>query len=202
MASVVVVLTCVCVFSVVLCRYVFESPLPAARLARQLADKAQIGTQRSWKRPYGVGLLLASYDSSGPGIRYVCPSGNSYDYLAFAMGARSQASRTYLERVFEQFSDASRDALIDHALRALAASLQDGELSAANATVAVVGKDVPFTILEGTDLEPFLDALREEGAADGPDGPEGAAPEVVAAGETREEAELEAAAEDTAPMED
>lgn len=161
-----------------------------------------MGTQRSWKRPYGVGLLLASHDSSGPGIRYVCPSGNAYDYLAFAMGARSQASRTYLERVFESLPDASRDALIDHALRALAASLQDGELSAANATVAVVGEGVPFTILEGEDLEPFLDALKEEGAAGGPDGPEGAAPEVVAAGENEQETQLEEAAEDAAPMED
>lgn len=25
----------------------------------------QVGTQRSWKRPYGVGLIVAGYDESG-----------------------------------------------------------------------------------------------------------------------------------------
>ncbi|KAI8548859.1 hypothetical protein RHMOL_Rhmol07G0306800 [Rhododendron molle] len=37
--------------------YTYESPLPVGRLVVQLADKAQVCTQRSWKRPYGVGLL-------------------------------------------------------------------------------------------------------------------------------------------------
>lgn len=47
------------------CRFVYDSPMPLGRLVRQLADKAQIGTQRSWKRPYGVGLMVAGVDESG-----------------------------------------------------------------------------------------------------------------------------------------
>ncbi|PIN25393.1 Proteasome endopeptidase complex [Handroanthus impetiginosus] len=39
--------------------YTYESPLPVGCLVVQLADKAQVCTQRSWKRPYGVGLLAA-----------------------------------------------------------------------------------------------------------------------------------------------
>ena len=46
-------------------RFVYESPMPLGRLVRQLADKAQVGTQRSWKRPYGVGLIVAGVDESG-----------------------------------------------------------------------------------------------------------------------------------------
>ncbi len=46
-------------------RFVFESPMPAARLVRDVADRAQQHTQRSWKRPYGVGLLVAGHDKSG-----------------------------------------------------------------------------------------------------------------------------------------
>ena len=71
-------------------RFVFESAMPTARLVRDVADRAQVATQRSWKRPYGVGLLVAGYDSSGPRLFYNCPSGNYYDYKAFAIGARSQ----------------------------------------------------------------------------------------------------------------
>ena len=50
----------------------------------------QVATQRSWKRPFGVGLLVAGYDQSGAKLFYNCPSGNFYEYKAFAIGARSQ----------------------------------------------------------------------------------------------------------------
>ena len=59
---------------------------------RQVADKAQVATQRSWKRPYGVGLLVAGFDKSGAKLFYNCPSGNFYEYKANAIGARSQVT--------------------------------------------------------------------------------------------------------------
>ena len=46
-------------------RFVFESAMPVARLVRDVADRAQEHTQRSWKRPYGVGLLVAGFDKTG-----------------------------------------------------------------------------------------------------------------------------------------
>ena len=52
---------------------------------------AQVCTQRSWKRPFGVGLLVAGYDKAGAKLFYCCPSGSYYDYKAMAIGARSQA---------------------------------------------------------------------------------------------------------------
>lgn len=149
-------------------RYVYDSPMPLGRLVRQVADKAQVGTQRSWKRPYGVGLIVAGVDESGPHVFYSCPSGNYYDYKAFAMGARSQAAKTYMERQFESFAGASLDGLVKHALHALQASLQDGELTDKNCSVAVVGKGMPFTLLEDEALEPYITAVKEEepGAAE------------------------------------
>ena len=39
--------------------------MPTSRLVRDVADRAQQHTQRSWKRPYGVGLLVAGCDKSG-----------------------------------------------------------------------------------------------------------------------------------------
>lgn len=77
-------------------RYVFESPMPLGRLVRQVADKAQILTQRSWTRPYGVGLLVGGYDQTGAKLFYNCPSGNFYDYKAMAIGARSQVWSLYV----------------------------------------------------------------------------------------------------------
>jgi len=53
-------------------RFVFNSPMPTVRIVRQLADKHQVKTQRSWARPYGVGLLVAGFDSTGPRLFQVC----------------------------------------------------------------------------------------------------------------------------------
>jgi 20S proteasome alpha/beta subunit len=71
-------------------RFVYEAPMPVGRLVRQVADKHQVCTQRSWKRPFGVGLLVGGYDRTGPHLYNTCPSGNYYEYKAMAIGARSQ----------------------------------------------------------------------------------------------------------------
>eukprot|EP00854_Cymbomonas_tetramitiformis_P005989 gene5990-7198_t len=144
--------------------FVYDSPLSVGRLVLQVADKAQVCTQRSWKRPYGVGLLVGGYDKTGPHLYYNCPSGNYYEYKAHAMGARSQAAKTYLERKFETFDDATLEELIKHALFSLKESCTDGELNSKNCSVSVVGLDTPFDILEGDTLKPHIDALDAEDA--------------------------------------
>eukprot|EP00803_Ostreobium_quekettii_P006933 evm.model.scf_3525.1 EVM.evm.TU.scf_3525.1 scf_3525:10162-12444(-) len=142
-------------------RYAYEAAMPVGRLVRQVGDKSQRCTQYGWKRPYGVGLLVAGHDQKGPHLFQTCPSGNFYEFKAYAIGLRSQASRTYLEKKFEQFDDATLDELIQHGLRALEASIQDGELTTKNCTIAIVGPDVPFTIKEEADLQPYIDAMKE-----------------------------------------
>lgn len=105
-------------------KFVFESPMPVGRLVTQVADKSQVSTQRASARPYGVGLLVAGYDESGPHLYNTDPSGNYFEYYAMAIGARSQAAKTYLERKFEGFKEASLDELVKHALFAVKESLQ------------------------------------------------------------------------------
>lgn len=73
------------------------------RLLKVFSDKyteSQAKTQKSSKRPYGVGLIVAGIDSTGPHIFETCPSGNYYEYEAYSIGARSQSARTYLEDHF------------------------------------------------------------------------------------------------------
>uniref|UniRef100_A0A7N0V4L8 Proteasome subunit alpha type n=1 Tax=Kalanchoe fedtschenkoi TaxID=63787 RepID=A0A7N0V4L8_KALFE len=150
-------------------KFTYESPLPVGRLVVQLADKAQVCTQRSWKRPYGVGLLVAGLDESGAHLYYNCPSGNYFEYQAFAIGSRSQAAKTYLERKFETFTSASRDELIKDALFAIRETLQGEKLSSSICTVAVLGVAEPFKTLDQTTIQSFIDAfelVEEEPAAD------------------------------------
>lgn len=147
--------------------YTYESPLPVGRLVVQLADKAQVCTQRSWKRPYGVGLLVAGLDESGAHLYYNCPSGNYFEYQAFAIGSRSQAAKTYLERRFENFVGSSREDLIKDALIATRESLQGEKLRSSVCTIAVVGVGEPFHILDQETVQQLIDTfeiVREEEA--------------------------------------
>jgi 20S proteasome subunit alpha 6 len=159
-------------------RFVFDSPMAVGRLMGQVADRSQANTQRSWKRPYGVGLLVAGFDATGPHLYQTCPSGNLYELKAMAIGARSQASKTYLEKTFESFPDASLDELCRHALLALREACAEGELTEKNVSLAYVGKGQAFAM--EPDLASRLAALQSER---GGEQPEEAAAEVPAGAE-------------------
>ncbi|KAH1064963.1 hypothetical protein J1N35_029950 [Gossypium stocksii] len=139
--------------------FTYESPLPVGRLVVQLADKAQVCTQRSWKRPYGVGLLVAGLDESGAHLYYNCPSGNYFEYQAFAIGSRSQAAKTYLERRFENFTDSSRDDLVKDAIMAIRETLQGETLKSSICTIAVVGVGEPFRVLDQGTVQQIIDTF-------------------------------------------
>lgn len=123
----------------------------------------QISTQRASKRPFGVGLLVAGVDENGPHLYQTCPSGNYFEYLAMAIGARSQSAKTYLERTYTTLADADVEALVQAAVTALretVASSKDTELSAKNTAIAIVGTDgAPVRILENAAVQPYIDAL-------------------------------------------
>mmetsp|Transcript_20941 Transcript_20941/g.53541 ORF Transcript_20941/g.53541 Transcript_20941/m.53541 type:complete len:271 (+) Transcript_20941:74-886(+) len=147
-------------------RYVYDAPMQVGRLVLQVADKSQVGTQQVGRRPYGVGLLVVGTDSTGPHLFETQPSGQYFEYKAMAIGARSQAGRTYLEKHFEEFPELALDELIKHALLALRETLGTGqELTAANVAVAHVGMEGNFTILEDDTIAPYVDAVKGSGAA-------------------------------------
>ncbi|RKP24360.1 nucleophile aminohydrolase, partial [Syncephalis pseudoplumigaleata] len=141
-------------------KMLFERPLPVGRIVSALADKAQVNTQHYGGRPYGVGLLVIGADETGPHLFECSPSGNNFEYYAMAIGSRGQSAKTYLERQYESFADAPLDKLIHEGLTALQATLQqDKSLDVKNASVAYVGVDVPFTVVEGEALAPHLERL-------------------------------------------
>ena len=141
-------------------KYVYGTPIPPHQLMADLADKHQRTTQTYVRRPFGVGLLVASVHHGVPHLYQTCPSGNLYEFYASAIGARSQSARTYLEKYADAFAAAPRDVLIHHALQALLGCVGgDGELTKENASIAIVGVGQDFELLEGDVLQPFLDQL-------------------------------------------
>ena len=151
-------------------RLTYDRAIPLAEITARIGDRAQTNTQHYGKRPYGVGLLIAGVDAKGPHLFEFQPSGVTQEMLACAIGARSQMARTYLERNLEEFPGASRQELIQHALRALKESLsQDKELTVDNTSVGVGGLDENFKLYEGQAITNWLETTFEnrEGGADG-----------------------------------
>lgn len=161
-------------------RLMYGRSMPVRTLVEMIGSKAQINTQHYGKRPYGVGLLVAGVDEQGPHLFEFQPSGMTEEMVAFAIGARSQMARTYLERNLDKFHDCGREELIRHGLRALKESLvQDRELTVDNTSVGVlgtvVGKDgvakvEPFQVFDGQDVAAWIESVaddKEGGAAAG-----------------------------------
>ncbi|KAL0483517.1 proteasome subunit alpha-1 [Acrasis kona] len=148
-------------------KYTYDTPISVQRLVLQISDKSQVSTQRSSKRPYGVGLLISGYDEqTGTHLFQTEPSGNYYEYKAIAIGARSQSARTYFEKNYQTFEEADEETLILHALRALKGTTGDNvELTSKNASISIVGKDRKYKLIEEEQLEPYLAKLEENAAA-------------------------------------
>lgn len=138
-------------------KMVYNRPIPVSRVVNAIADKAQKNTQQYGRRPYGVGLLIIGFDEAGPHLFEFVSSGQVLEYSGTAIGARSQSSRTYLERTFEHFPSATSDELILHGLRALRDSLaQDKELTQLNTSIGIVGIDTKFRLIDGEDVSEWL----------------------------------------------
>ncbi|KAF7776283.1 hypothetical protein Agabi119p4_4676 [Agaricus bisporus var. burnettii] len=152
-------------------KMLFNRAIPVNRLVSAIADKAQVNTQEYGRRPYGVGFLVIGYDESGSHLYEFSPSGNSYEYFAMSIGARSQSAKTYLEKHYEEFADASLEDLIRHGLHALRETLQqDKELNVNNTSIGLIGPrsehekkgvqpEGAFRILENEAIEPFLKTM-------------------------------------------
>ncbi|CAG8552909.1 13884_t:CDS:2 [Acaulospora colombiana] len=77
-----------------------------------------------------------------------------------SIGARSQSAKTYLEKYYESFAEASLDELVRHGLNALRDTLQqDKELNTLNCSIGIVGVDFKFKIVEGEELNQYLNLL-------------------------------------------
>lgn len=155
-------------------KYVFETSMNVGRLVSDVADKHQACTQSYVRRPYGVGLLVAGFDRSGPHLYETSPSGNFFEYKGIAIGARSQAAKTYIARIAGEgdnntgFDDADADTLILHGIRSLRGCVHgDQELTSENVVVSVVSADTPFKIIENDAILPYMRTALGDDEAEG-----------------------------------
>jgi 20S proteasome subunit alpha 6 len=154
--------------------FVYGGTLQTGRLVNQVADMHQRCTQDgTYKRgrPFGVGLLVIGYDKTGPHVYQTCPSANYYEYKSYAIGARSQSAKTYLERHFETFDELSLDELIAHGLKSIEGAAGDKDLDEFNTGICYVGKDQKLTMCTPEQIRAHINAAGISTSASAPSSP-------------------------------
>eukprot|EP00389_Voromonas_pontica_P002001 GDKH01002982.1.p1 GENE.GDKH01002982.1~~GDKH01002982.1.p1 ORF type:complete len:105 (+),score=15.71 GDKH01002982.1:40-315(+) len=80
-----------------------------------------------------------------------------------AIGGRSQSAKTYLEKNFESFENASKEQLIESGIRALNASVASNdnqELTLNNISVGFLSASEVFTELTKDELQTYLQIVK------------------------------------------
>jgi len=80
-------------------REFYGTPIGGKVLNDRLSGFVHLYTLYWYLRPFGASVLLACYDTDGPQLYMIEPSGVSYRYLASAIGKNTNGARTELEKI-------------------------------------------------------------------------------------------------------
>ncbi|EGR33832.1 proteasome subunit alpha type 2, putative [Ichthyophthirius multifiliis] len=125
-------------------------------LCRQTASTVQEYTQSGGVRPFGVSLLVAGYDSDGPHLYQVDPSGAYYGWKATAIGKNMKNAKTFLEKRY------SPEMGIEDAIHTALLTLKEGyqgSMNASNIEVGVVKSDGKFKVLSVEQIKDYLEEV-------------------------------------------
>ena len=143
---------------------VYNTTMDIGSLAQKVAKKYQGKTNVSGKRPFGVGLLLTGLTSKGePRVFELNPNGDCLQYEAYAIGAKSQSARTYLEKNLKMFKRSELNKLVLHGLAAIKAGYRDEkeEMSESNIEISVLNPEEGFKNLNNQEVKDYLTKLND-----------------------------------------
>jgi 20S proteasome subunit alpha 5 len=92
--------------------FAFNEPMSVDSVTQSISDLAinfgegAEGTKKKpMSRPYGVALLVAGVDESGPHLYQTDPSGTYIEWQARAIGSAQEGAQQYLKDNFHQVSE-------------------------------------------------------------------------------------------------
>lgn len=134
----------------------YFEPVGVPTLCRETSELLQEKTQAGGYRPFGVSVLVAGYDESGPHLTQIDPSGAYYNWKATAIGKNAKNAKIFLEKRYK--ADMEIEDAIHTALMTLKEGFE-GEMSSANIEVGVVREDRKFHVLSPAEVKEYLDEL-------------------------------------------
>ena len=131
----------------------YHELVPCSQLVREVATVMQEFTQRGGVRPFGTSLLVAGFDSNGPQLYQVDPSGSYFAWKASAIGKNMTNAKTFLEKRY------SEDMELEDAIHTAILTLKEGfegMIDKDNIEISVVRKDGGFRTLDPSEVADYL----------------------------------------------
>merc|ERR1711972_1173998 len=116
--------------------------IPVSQIVREEATIMQEFTQSGGVRPFGISLMIAGYDDSGPQLFQVDPSGSYFGWKASAIGKNHVNAKSFLEKRYNddiELEDAIHTAILTE-----------------NIEIGVVGEDRKFRVLTPAEVQDYL----------------------------------------------
>ncbi|KAG9292688.1 hypothetical protein G9A89_008275 [Geosiphon pyriformis] len=120
-------------------KQVYDEYPPTGILVKEVASVMQEFTQSGGVRPFGVSLLIAGYDQTGPTLYQVDPSGSYWAWKASAIGKNMINAKTFLEK---RYSD---DIEIEDAVHTAILTLKEGfegQMTENSIEIGIIGNGV------------------------------------------------------------
>ncbi|XP_055334351.1 proteasome subunit alpha type-2-like [Paramacrobiotus metropolitanus] len=137
-------------------KMMYQENAPTVQLVQRVAAVMQEYTQSGGVRPFGVSLLIASWDNNRPYLFQVDPSGSYFAWKATAMGKNYINAKTFLEK---RFSD---DMVIEDAVHTALLTLKesfDGQMTESNIEVGIATAKDGFRLLSTAEIKDYLKSV-------------------------------------------
>ena len=140
-------------------RLTYDEAISVETLTRRLCDLMQQYTQQAGVRPFGVALMLAGVDESGPQLFTTFPSGSYWNWKASTIGRGADTAREYFEKNYDP--DLSRDDAISLGLKALASGIKETLPSEKMEIAYVSAKDKKYVKLDRDEIKKYVEKSKK-----------------------------------------
>ncbi|MGQ4913659.1 MAG: archaeal proteasome endopeptidase complex subunit alpha [Candidatus Asgardarchaeia archaeon] len=83
-------------------RLTYDEKISIKSLTKTICDLEQYYTQHAFARPFGVALLIAGFDDTGPQLYSTGASGSYWGWMATSIGSGSENAQEYLQKNYKK----------------------------------------------------------------------------------------------------
>jgi len=135
-------------------RLLYDEPADIEALIGTLSSRIQVYTQHGGIRPFGVSLIVAGVDTTGPKLMTTDPSGSYRGYKARALGRNADKANSLLDEKYVE--GLSMDDAIRLGIEAVDAA-SGGKVTPATVKVAVIPSEARvFKRLSEEEIEKYV----------------------------------------------
>ncbi len=143
-------------------RVTYDTPIDVLSIVKDICNLKQICTQSGGLRPFGVSILVAGIDSSGPRLFETDPTGIFFQYKATAIGEGETEIEELLKKGYKE--DMSVNDALKLGFSALHSFLGKDFVTERIDAAYVKADERKFTKLSNAEIEKFADEVSKSKA--------------------------------------